>query len=376
MLALASFPTRKRLFKLYNPLSACFSQPRIIKSLMDTISKFDFDLRSDILAPASDIVASAIAAAARRPGEFLWREDPIERALEHRVCEILGKSAAALFPTCTAANIAGLVALGARERALVLEDMCHLMTVEMAGLDWLSSPQVLSYSQQGGALDLTKCLGQSDAIFCLENTHNRRGGTVLNAQQTNAIAQQAKERGWSVFLDGSRLWNASVASGDSPAALASPVDLVSVSFNKGLGAPNGAALAGDERTIKSAVEAWRLLGGICRPSHVLAAGALAVLDDISLLGKDHALAQEAAAAVALLPGYSVTNPQTNIVLISGDKLGLDGAELCASLGRAGLGCLAFGPRHVRLVFHRGISADSAPMIADIFRKIASRERDD
>ncbi|TYL88448.1 low specificity L-threonine aldolase [Bradyrhizobium rifense] len=347
-----------------------------MSSIVSSVPRFDLDLRSDIVAPASAAVASAVAEAARRPGEFAWREDPIERALEHRVCDILGKSAAALFPTCTAANIAGLLALGARERALVLEDTCHLMTIEMAGLDWLARPRVLSYAQHGGRLDLANGLDQADAIFCLENTHNRRGGTVLNAEETREIAQQAKDRGWSVFLDGSRLWNASVASGDSPASLAAPVDVVSVSFNKGLGAPNGAALAGSKETIRAAVETWRLLGGICRPSHVLAAGALAALEDIPLLGKDHRLARETASAIALLGGFSVAQPQTNIVLISGDELGFDGTRLSASLGQAGLGCLAFGPRHVRLVFHRGIPPDSAPMIADIFRKIAGGQQND
>ena len=92
-----------------------------MSKLPPSVPGFDFDLRSDIVAPASAAVADAVAEAARRPGEFMWRQEPIEQALERRVCEILGKQAAALFPTCTAANIPGLLALGARERALVLE---------------------------------------------------------------------------------------------------------------------------------------------------------------------------------------------------------------------------------------------------------------
>jgi threonine aldolase len=244
----------------------------------------------------------------------------------------------------------------------------------MAGLDWLARPRLVSFTQHEGTVDLTDCLNETDAIFCLENTHNRQGGAVLDAEKTRRIAQQAKGKSWSVFLDGSRLWNASVASGDSPAALAGPADLVSVSFNKGLGAPNGAALAGSAETIEAAVEAWRRLGGICRPSRVLAAGALAVLNDIPHLSKDHDLARETAAAISRLGGFAVVQPQTNIVLISGDDIGLDGPALSASLSRAGLRCLAFGPRQVRLVFHRGIPSDGAPLIADIFRRVVKRMR--
>lgn len=346
-----------------------------MSTIASLVSKFEYDLRSDIVAPATEAVASAVAAAVASPGEFAWREDPTEKELERRICDILDKPGAALFPTCTAANIAGLVALGARERPLILEDTCHLRTVEMTGLQWLAKPEVHLYSRPADQYDLTGCPRQRSAIFCLENTHNRRGGTVLTAPETGAVAEQARQNRWSIFLDGSRLWNASVASGDSPASLAGPADLVSVSFNKGLGAPNGAALAGSVETVKAAVEAWRLLGGICRPSGVMAAGALAVLDDIPHLRRDHDLACETATLIASIDGYAVTPPQTNIVLISGDDLGLDGAALSASLGSAGLGCLAFGPRHIRLVFHRGIPMDGAPAIAAIFQKLAGRTRD-
>lgn len=331
---------------------------------------FRFDLRSDILAPASVAAARAVADAASRSGEFEWRRDPLERALEDRLCEILDKPAAALFPTCTAANIAGLLALGARERPLVLERTSHVATNELSGLDLVAAPRLIHVDQGDGEPLPPECAGEPDAIFCLENTHNRRGGTVLNARDTERLAGAAKARGWQVFLDGSRLWNAAVASGDPPSRLVQPVDLVSVSFNKGLGAPNGAALAGSEDAIASAAEIWRRLGGICRPSHVLAAGALAVLGDVARLREDHDLARDTADAIARLNGFAPSQPQTNIVLVSGADLGFDAATLSASLARAGLGCLPFGPRHVRLVFHRGIPAGSAEQIADIFGQVS------
>lgn len=345
-------------------------------SLPISAHNFRFDLRSDILAPASAAVAAAVAEAASRPGEFDWRRDPIERALEVRVCEILGKPAAALFPSCTAANIAGLVALGAHKRPLVLERTSHLTTNEMSGLEWLAAPRLIHFDQQDGEPTYSEAPDESAAIFCLENTHNRRGGTVLDAQQTQRLARRAKDRGWQVFLDGSRLWNAAVASGDPPSKLAEPADLLSVSFNKGLSAPNGAALAGSEDAIATAVEAWRRLGGICRPSHVLAAAALAVLNDIERLRDDHDLARKTAEAIAQLDGFALPSPQTNIVLVSGEGLGLDTATLASSLGRAGLGCLAFGPRYVRLVFHRGIPAGSASEIADIFGQVSETAKRD
>lgn len=339
----------------------------------DIAPKIRFDLRSDIVAPPSASVVSAVAEAARRKGEFGWRSDPIEQALERRVCELLDKPAAALFPTCTAANIAGLVALGARHRTIVLEATSHLMKNESAGLDWLAKPRLASFVQHGGVPDLATCLNEPDAILCLENTHNVHGGAAMSADETERASQRAKTAGWSVFLDGSRLWNASVALGDTPAALAGPADLVSVSFNKGLGAPNGAALAGNADAVTAAAEAWRRLGGICRPSHVIAAGALAALDEIEHLKQDHDLARQTASAITRLPAISVTTPQTNIVLVSAISIGFSGVALAAALNRVGLGCLPFGPHHIRLVFHRGIPAGSGPMIAEYFRGLVSDE---
>lgn len=330
---------------------------------------FRLDMRSEIVAPPSAAVLAAIAEVAGRPGEFRWREDPVERALERRVGEILGKQAAALFPTCTAANIAGLVALGARDRTLLMDESCHLMTNEMAGIAWLAGRQPRTF-KGGVSLDIAAFRDERTAVLCLENTHNRRGGTVLGASETARAAEQARSVGWGVFLDGSRLWNAAVASGSAPSALAGPADLVSVSFNKGLSAPNGAALAGDEETVATAVEAWRSLGGICRPSHLLAAGALAALGEMDRLRDDHDLARETASAIAGLGHYAVSEPETNIVLVSSRDIGLTGATLAGALGKAGLGCLAFGPDRIRLVFHRGIPAGSAEEISAVFSAVA------
>lgn len=334
-----------------------------------TALPFLFDLRSDILAPPSERVAAAVADAARSPAEFGWRTDPTERALEEKTCEVLGKESAALFPTCTAANIAGLIGLGAAERLVVMDEGCHLATNERAGIEWLTRRQPHLLTAGETSLPSTRA-DEAGAIFCLENTHNRRGGAVTSAAETAALAEPAKVNGWSVFLDGSRLWNAAVASSTSPAALALPADLVSVSFNKGLAAPNGAALAGSREVIGAAVDAWRKLGGILRPSHVVAAGALAALDEIERLAQDHAIARETARAIASIGGYGLQEPQTNIVLVSGEGLGLDGPALARSLAEHGIGALGFGPATIRLVFHRGIPPGSPDAIAAAFARVS------
>ncbi len=78
----------------------------------------------------------------------------------------------------------------------------------------------------------------------VEQTHNRRGGTLFPLQEAQRICHLAKKRNIFSYMDGARVWNAAIASGQDVAKLAAPFDAVMVSFSKGLGAPGGSMLAG------------------------------------------------------------------------------------------------------------------------------------
>lgn len=335
-------------------------------------SRGRIDLRSDILAPAPAGVAAAMAEAAERPGEFTFHAGASERELEARICRLLGTEAAVLFPTCTASNLAALSSLGAKGRAIVAERDSHVATTESEGVATLFGSAFASYSQQAGRVDTAELLSAIEAnpcAVCLENTHNRLGGQVMDAAETARVVELAHGRGVPVFLDGSRLWNAAVALRVPPATLASSADLVSVSLNKGLAAPNGAVLAGSKHLVAKAASFWRAIGGLLRPGHVLAAAALASLDGMEALRSDHELAAEAARAIGTVPGFNVATPSTNIVLVSGTKAGLTAAALSAGLAEAGVDCLAFGRDQVRLVFHRGAPPDAPDRLRSAFERV-------
>lgn len=337
------------------------------------ISRDRIDLRSDILAPAPAGVVAAMAEAAARPGEFTFHAGAEEQALEARLCRVLGTESAVLFPTCTAANLAALAATGAKGRTIAAERGSHVATTEREGIDALFGSAFAWYSQRSGRVDTGELLAALDAnpcVLCLENTHNRLGGQVMDAAETTRAAGLARERGVPVFLDGSRLWNAAVALEVAPAVLAGPADLVSVSFNKGLAASNGAALAGSRILVGRAAAFWRIIGGLLRPGHVLAAAALSALDRLDTLRADHEVAARTAHAIAQVPGFSIAAPpSTNIVLVSGAEAGVSGQVLAAGLAEVGVDCLAFGPELVRLVFHRGVPADAPDRLRAAFESV-------
>ena len=108
--------------------------------------------------------------------------------------------------------------------------------------------------------------------MCLENTHNKAGGTIYPLEEIKSISELARNKNIALHLDGARLWNASAASGIMPNEYARYFDTVSVCFSKGLGAPVGSALAGTREKIEKARKYRKIFGGGMRQVGILAAG--------------------------------------------------------------------------------------------------------
>ena len=287
------------------------------------------DLRSDICAGPTDEMWAAMRSA--QLGWATYGEDENVNRLEKRGAELLGKEAAVLVPTCSLANLAAVLALARPGGRAALTPRAHILANEG---DWLT--EIAGLTPVG--LDAA---GSADVI-CLENTHTRAGGTILGVEETAALAASAPR----AHLDGARLANAAVALGVSLAALAAPVDTVALSLNKGLCAPVGAILAGDEATIATArVHLKRLGGATIHKAGIFAAAGLIALDGmVERLADDHARARE----LARLIGAAA--PETNIV--HADL----GPTAVQDLRSRGVLALEFEGR-VRFVTHRLIGDD-------------------
>ena len=144
----------------------------------------------------------------------------------------------------------------------------------------------------------------------LENTHNLAGGTVYTRRATRAPRIAAcREAGLRVHLDGARLWNAAVALGVAPRALAAGADTVMVTLSKGLCAPAGSLLLASRERIEEARRVRKQLGGGMRQVGVLAAAGLVALETmIPRLAEDHAHARLLGDALAALPRRRASRP--------------------------------------------------------------------
>lgn len=127
------------------------------------------------------------------------------------------------------------------------------------------------------------------ALICVENTHNILGGVPLPKSYIDEVGSLARnELGIPLHIDGARIMNASVALGTPVSELCEHADSVSICLSKGLGAPLGTVLVGENEFIRLARRARKRCGGGMRQAGVVAAmGLYALQNNVARLAEDH-----------------------------------------------------------------------------------------
>ncbi|WP_374661409.1 low-specificity L-threonine aldolase [Inhella sp.] len=315
------------------------------------------DLRSDTVTRPTAAMRAAMASA--EVGDDVFGDDPSVQALQERVAALLGYEAALFMSSGTQSNLCALLAHCGRGDEYLVGQMAHCYRYEGGGAAVLGGIQPQPLAQQAdGSLrveDIAAAIKPDDAHFartrllCLENTWN---GQVLPPERVREATALARARGLATHLDGARLFNAAVASGQPPAALCEGFDSVSVCFSKGLGAPVGSMLCGSRPLIAQAHRERKRLGGGMRQVGLLAAAAdHALSHHVERLAQDHALARRLAEGLAAIPGVGVQPPQTNIVFAQVP----DAAALLAHLKAQGV--LATGMVGLRFVTHLDVDVE-------------------
>ncbi|MFQ5840777.1 MAG: GntG family PLP-dependent aldolase, partial [Candidatus Methylomirabilales bacterium] len=208
-------------------------------------------------------------------------------------------------------------------------------------------------------------------LVCMENTHNRHGGTACTPEEIDGVAEVARARGIPVHLDGARIFNAAVALARDVGEFTRHVDSVTFCVSKGLSAPVGSLVCGSRDFIDRARRFRKMLGGGMRQVGVLAAaGIIAVEKMVDRLAEDHEHARRLAAEIAALPRtrLDLAKVQTNIVIFFVDRPG--GAEelVRESLARK-VKIHQIGPASIRLVTHKDVDGDDIDRTLAVFREI-------
>jgi threonine aldolase len=333
------------------------------------------DLRSDTLTLPTPGMRQAMAQA--EVGDDVFGEDPTVRRLEEHVADRLGHEAALFVVSGTMGNQLAIRAHTEPGDEILVEENAHIYYYEAGAPAALSGVMCRCLHGQRGlftAQEVEAALRPADAHFpptrllCLENTHNRGGGSLWPLEQIADVAAVAKKHQLRLHLDGARLWNAAVATGIPERQYAQYFDSVSVCFSKGLGAPVGSALVGKREFILRARRFRKQFGGGMRQAGILAAGALYAMEHHrSRLAEDHDHAQRLERGLAALPGIELTPVETNLVFFR--VPGQSAKHLVQQLAAAGVRMLALGPDLIRAVTNLNVNKEAIDRALTVCRRI-------
>lgn len=335
------------------------------------------DFRSDTVTKPTKAMRQAMANA--EVGDDVYGDDPTVNALQDMAAEMFGFDRALFVSSGTQANLLALMSHCERGDEYLCGQQAHNYKFEGGGAAVLGSiqPQPLTNQVDGTILlsDIESAIKPNDIHFAhtrLLSLENTIGGKVIPQAYLAQAQTLAFNHGIKTHLDGARVANAAVAQGINIAEITQYFDSVSICLSKGLCAPVGSILLGDDRLINKAIRWRKMLGGGMRQAGVIAAaGKLALTEQVSRLADDHANARVLAEGLAQLDECQVDLQavQTNMVFVTlADKI--DPRLFCQSLLERGIQISA--GRQLRLVTHADIQqVDILTTIAAFKQVLAS-----
>ena len=338
------------------------------------------DLRSDTVTKPTPEMREAMAGA--EVGDDVYGEDPTVNRLQEMAADMMGKEAGLFVASGTMGNLAGILAHCGRGDEVILGNKAHTFLFEAGGISALCgvhSCQLPNQPDGSLALDeLESAIRPDDPhdpvtrLICLENTHNRCGGTYQMPEYMRRVGEFVHGRGLAVHLDGARVFNAAAAQGIKAKELTAPVDSVTFCLSKGLCAPVGSVLCGPKGFIANAHRIRKMLGGGMRQAGILAAAGIVALERmVDRLAEDHFRAKRLANGLRQIPGLAlqVGSPATNMVFLSLDEsIQRSTEDVQGRLKERGVLAGITGERQFRLVLHYWIDDAGVEETVAAFRE--------
>jgi len=339
-------------------------------------------LRSDTVTLPTDEMIEAIRTA--KLGDDVFGEDPTVNRLEALAAEKMGKERALLVTSGTQANLVSLMAQTKRGDEVILEAECHTYYYEVGGISAVAGLIPRPLKGVRGSLnpdDVESAIRPKNIHFpeatlvCLENTHNRAGGAVIQPSVMRKVHDVAGSHGLQLYMDGARIFNAAVALGVDVKELTKHVDSLMFCLSKGLSAPIGSIVVGNSQFIERARRIRKMLGGGMRQAGIIAApGIIAIEKMVDRLREDHENAKYLANGLAKLNGVSLdpSSVETNIVIFEVNIPGVDSERIASMLAEKGVQTLSIDNNRMRAVTHRGIERGDIQYAMDAFREVWER----
>jgi threonine aldolase len=332
------------------------------------------DLRSDTVTHPSQEMMDAILHA--ELGDDVYEEDPTVNRLEEMAAKKTGKEAALLVTSGTQGNIVSVLTHTEKGEEVILESESHIYWYEVGSIAAIANLLVKPLPGEKGVLrpeDVERAVRPksihmpSTSLLCIENTHNRAGGTCWTPEQIKAVGDVAEDNELALHMDGARIFNAAVAQGIDAVKMTQHVDTLMFCLSKGLACPVGSLICGAEEVIEKARKYRKMLGGGMRQAGIIAApGVVALEKMVDRLGEDHTNAHLLADGLHDL-GLTIdlSRVQTNIVIFQVEN----SEKFISHIANYGIKASNFGNGKVRMVTHYGIEKKDIRYVLDTLEAI-------
>ncbi len=335
------------------------------------------DLRSDTFTkPCPNMLAAMFAA---HVGDDVFGEDPTVNALEAYCANLFGMEAAMFCPSGTMTNQIAIKCHTQPGDEVICHKTSHVYIYEGGGIAFNSGCQVKALDGLRGMItaeDVLSSINPEDVhkphttLVCIENTCNRGGGSCYNIEDIISIKNVCTQHKIPMHLDGARLFNALVATGQTEKQYGQIFDSISICLSKGLGAPVGSILLGNAAFIQKARRVRKVLGGGMRQAGYLAAAGLYGLQhNIDLLHTDHKHAKMLAQELIQKEFVGKMMPvETNIVIF---EVLCDGGPdaFCKAMKKFDVLCLQMSPTQVRMVTHLNFTTQMLEQLLQIINEL-------
>ena len=318
------------------------------------------DLRSDTVTKPTKGMLEAMLHA--KVGDDVYKEDPTVNELEERIASMFGKPKALFFPTGSMANQAAIKLHTNPGEQVICDKYAHVYNYEGGGASFNSGVSCKLIDGERGmftAEQVETSINPPDfyhspltSLVAVENTTNKGGGACWDFNEILKIRKVCNDHNLGYHLDGARIWNAMVKTGESAAQYGKVFDTISVCLSKGLGCPIGSVLIGDEEIMEGAIRVRKIFGGGMRQVGYLAAAGLYALDNhIDRLEDDHTKAQEIGDVLRTMSSVKVVEPiETNIIIFELNR-DVNETEFVQRLADNNIHIIGMGGGKLRMVTH-------------------------
>lgn len=294
-------------------------------------------------------------------GDDVFGDDPTINALQEKAAALFGQEAALFCPSGTMTNQIAIKVHTQPLDEVICDHYSHIYQYETGGYAYNSGVGINLIAGTNGKITAAQIEAAIKPVHdwlplsrlvVLENTANKGGGSFYTLDEIRPIRVHCRERGLQLHLDGARLFNALVETGETTQDWGREFDSISICLSKGLGAPVGSLLIGNQDFIKKARRVRKVMGGGMRQAGYLAAAGIYALDNhVERLKTDNNRAKVLGETLQSLPWVESVRPvQTNIVIFDlSSPLMAD--VFLKKLAKHEINASPFGPATVRFVTH-------------------------